>query len=769
MVRRANFSTRFFVITLCIMSLASNVYTLCAQEPVQNHKQEEKEREIAQIARHKMNFINDLCRLKPAQLQKPSILSAIEFDELNIAKLIGLCGAPMTDFGTAGLIWLSIPISDYPEMYRRQGIIRNLVENESSFDQLRIALHNVKKGEDALIMYWNKQSKLHAFIKDNILPQKTKKPKEDAGWITKKQYQLSDGLYGKEKDSIYRSTPGLELAAWKPFFNLVGLSFETYLAYCIWKKLAWRQSSDWTDPQMWKDTFIPGKDMAKDLFKNVFEDLWSPLNPWNRIKVENMQETYRVWDGSGDEWKPADVSVRNMGFLHAAQVAWNGSGKDRFNFGSDFVQTHFPDLSNTYPSVKTLSGLGLASVMAVRYYLYAWGYFKVCTIFKDGKKLIRRMHKLHESLIGIAKLMRGLKDMYAITLDNPAFDNSYAQKVLELYLSDESPMSPEFKELMALLQTSTFDNADSFFYSRGRVLRAHVLLKEIKNELIPLLQAVAELDGYYAITRLMKAYEYKENKFVFAEFVSHDTPYIKVQACWEPLAPTKNPVVNDIYLGAQGKPIRMIITGPNGGGKSTYLKSLAHAVTMSHSWGIVPADKAQLTMFSAVRTSLDPKEDLSAGISKFTAQKERIGNIGELMKQSTTQAKMLVILDEPYTGTTEDQMADRVHQFGVQAKEVSHTALCIATHVKKPIELANSGSFANYQIEIQEPTRGQFVRTFKVKEGAADWWFNDKPRVTRFVDWLDPVNIRKNPGPRVAQVNTGNGAHSGKSPVTSAA
>jgi hypothetical protein len=714
------------------------------EQLAEEREREEKAREVAQIAEHKNQFISALCQLVPSSFNnKPFIVSPVEYNELDMHRLIGVADMPFTSFGYAGLRWLSLPVADQDEIYRRQNIIRTLVQDESLFDGVRKLLQNIKKGEDVLISYWNRENKLHYCIQKNILPD-TKKPKK-LSRIGEMKYSLNQALYGEKRNELAQTVPGLELAALSPFLDLVGLSLKGYLSYCLGMML-WQSVDDWKNPQVWKQVFMPTKDKASDVFKKTFEDLWWPLSPYDRMQVPTQQGTYTVWDYDGTTWNKVNKNVSEMGPLHAYQVPLNGSAKDKFSFGGEFMQHHMPEFTNTHPYVKDAAGAGVVLGSALQYYLYYWGYFKICKIWQDGKELFDQMQLLHASLVDVAKLMRSLKDLQKYTSKNPAFNASYAQTVLELLLADGSEASPEFKELMKLLETSTFDSANTSIYSRGRVLRAHLLLHLVKDELALVLQAIAEIDGYCGIARLMKAYEHKKNKFVFAEFVHSDTPCINIDSCWEPLAPTKTPVVNNIQLGVHAKPARMIITGPNGGGKSTFLKSVGHAVVMAQSWGIVPAQKGELTMFNAIRTSLDPKEDLSAGISKFTAQKERIGDIQQLMQTSNSKNKMLVILDEPYTGTIDDQMADRVYQFGAQAARIPHTALCIATHVKKPIELARNKSFINYQIEILEPKIGQFVRTFKVKEGAAQWWFDDKPRVTRFIDWLNPASIRQNPG-----------------------
>jgi DNA mismatch repair ATPase MutS len=140
-----------------------------------------------------------------------------------------------------------------------------------------------------------------------------------------------------------------------------------------------------------------------------------------------------------------------------------------------------------------------------------------------------------------------------------------------------------------------------------------------------------------------------------------------------------------------------------------------------------------------VRTSLDPKEDLSHGISTFMAQKKRIKELYDYLQGSDPTFKVLAMLDEPYRGTTDYQSAQRIYAFGSQVARLQHAIVCIATHVRKPIDLADEypAMFANYHVTIEEPEFGLFKRTFKLAQGPAMWWFDDQDCAGRFVDWLD--------------------------------
>jgi len=113
------------------------------------------------------------------------------------------------------------------------------------------------------------------------------------------------------------------------------------------------------------------------------------------------------------------------------------------------------------------------------------------------------------------------------------------------------------------------------------------------------------------------------------------------------------------------------------------------------------------------------------------------------MRQSDEDHHMLVLIDEPYKGTVDDESAKRIYTFGKNSIAYSHALLCIATHVKKPIFLADetNGVFGNYHSVIREIFWGYFERLFKIQKGPALWWFEDEDKRGRFIDWIGAKSV----------------------------
>jgi energy-coupling factor transporter ATP-binding protein EcfA2 len=301
---------------------------------------------------------------------------------------------------------------------------------------------------------------------------------------------------------------------------------------------------------------------------------------------------------------------------------------------------------------------------------------------------------------------------------------------------DVSAWDTDIKDLVNLLESSTFDSVNSWIYRRGNVVKACNLHEAVGQKIVPFLQTIAEWDGYCALAKMYKALESRDARYCFAEFVDSKAPYLAIDAAWTPLARANNPVGNQVRIGCDGHAIRLFLTGPNGCGKSTYMKAILHSVVMAQSCGIVPGSSAQLALFEGIRTSLHPQEDVLQGISTFMAQKLRIDSVVSFAAESNEQRKVLVMFDEPFSGTIDSQIEMRVYQLGQELLRLPYAAACVATHVERPTVLAAPNIFDNYQVEIKEVSHGEFTRTFKIRPGVARWWFTDQAKVTRFVDWL---------------------------------
>lgn len=104
-------------------------------------------------------------------------------------------------------------------------------------------------------------------------------------------------------------------------------------------------------------------------------------------------------------------------------------------------------------------------------------------------------------------------------------------------------------------------------------------------------------------------------------------------------------VANDINLNEQQK--MLVITGPNMGGKSTYMRQTALIVLLAHIGSYVPAQAATIGPIDRIFTRIGSSDDLAGGRSTFMVEMAETANI---LHNAT--ANSLVLMDEVGRGTS---------------------------------------------------------------------------------------------------------------------
>ncbi|HEB77063.1 MAG TPA: DNA mismatch repair protein MutS [Methylothermaceae bacterium] len=104
-------------------------------------------------------------------------------------------------------------------------------------------------------------------------------------------------------------------------------------------------------------------------------------------------------------------------------------------------------------------------------------------------------------------------------------------------------------------------------------------------------------------------------------------------------------VPNDLELTAQRR--MLIITGPNMGGKSTYMRQAALIVLLAHVGSFVPADSAEIGPVDRIFTRIGASDDLASGRSTFMVEMTETANI---LHNATPES--LVLMDEIGRGTS---------------------------------------------------------------------------------------------------------------------
>jgi DNA mismatch repair protein MutS len=174
-------------------------------------------------------------------------------------------------------------------------------------------------------------------------------------------------------------------------------------------------------------------------------------------------------------------------------------------------------------------------------------------------------------------------------------------------------------------------------------------------------------------------------------------------------------VPNDLYMDSAGHSI-LLVTGPNMGGKSTYLRQTALIVLMAQMGGFVPARSARLPVVDRVFTRIGASDNLARGRSTFMVE---MTETAAILNTATPQS--LILLDEIGRGTsTYDGLAiawaviEYIHS-------TSRAKTLFATHYHELTELERLEGVKNFHVSVRENANaGGIVFLRKVEAGPAD-------------------------------------------------
>ena len=173
-------------------------------------------------------------------------------------------------------------------------------------------------------------------------------------------------------------------------------------------------------------------------------------------------------------------------------------------------------------------------------------------------------------------------------------------------------------------------------------------------------------------------------------------------------------VANDCVMGTATQLERlMLITGPNMGGKSTYMRQTALIVLLACCGAYVPAQSVTLGRIERIFTRIGSADDLASGKSTFMVEMIETANI---MNQAN--ANSLVLMDEVGRGTsTQDGLAIAHACVNYLAEKIGCLTL-FATHYFELTELAERHPKMFNQHLVTQEINGQLLLLHKIAPGA---------------------------------------------------
>ncbi len=269
--------------------------------------------------------------------------------------------------------------------------------------------------------------------------------------------------------------------------------------------------------------------------------------------------------------------------------------------------------------------------------------------------------------------------------------------------------TPELKEL----ESKVLDAEEKILEIERRIFsEVRAATAECASRIRASAQAVAELDVAAALAQVAVEHRYTRPRF-------SDSGEMRIAAGRHPVIEklvereAARFIPNDLYL--DGREFIAVITGPNMGGKSTYLRQAALIAVLAQTGSFVPADIAVLPVVDRIYTRIGASDNLARGRSTFMVEMTETAVI-----LNTATERSLVVLDEIGRGTaTYDGLAlawaviEYLH-------ERTRAKTLFATHYHELTELAGQlEGVRNLHVSVKE-SGDQIIFLRKVEPGSAD-------------------------------------------------
>jgi DNA mismatch repair protein MutS len=298
---------------------------------------------------------------------------------------------------------------------------------------------------------------------------------------------------------------------------------------------------------------------------------------------------------------------------------------------------------------------------------------------------------------------------------------------IEISHANHQAVPPDYERKQTLANAERYTVPELKEYER-KVLEADGRIAEIERRLFAELRewvavqaprlrrtaaAIAQLDVLVNFSRLAADRNYARPEFTEdgeMTVVGGRHPVIEqlLEARGERFVP------NDLYLNDSTQQI-LLITGPNMGGKSTYLRQAALIVIMAQIGSFVPATQARLPITDRIYTRIGASDNLARGRSTFLVEMSEVAAI-----LNTATPTSLILLDEVGRGTATFDGLSIAWAVVEHLQSNTRARTLFATHYHELTELAELFSgVKNIHVAVREtPTGIVFLK--RVETGSAN-------------------------------------------------
>ena len=268
-----------------------------------------------------------------------------------------------------------------------------------------------------------------------------------------------------------------------------------------------------------------------------------------------------------------------------------------------------------------------------------------------------------------------------------------------------------------LLLKETISLPSSLFRNKGCILSTYWNLRKKMNLLRERIKFIGFVDAYFTLSEYLKNLD----KLPWTFSVYGNEKKKKLVGFWNPgilnsLKANKKPTLNS--LKANKKTNMVIITGPNAGGKSTYVKTIFINSILSQTFGVVFAKKWNLPNVYSYMDTYFNVPDIEGKLSTFQAEMKRCYSFIKNLNEFKGNENSLIALDEVLTSTNFKEAISGASSILKNISSNFENVLCIVTTHYHCLSMLECDTIKNYCVRAEKKD-GKIYYPFKMKRGVS--------------------------------------------------
>ena len=318
---------------------------------------------------------------------------------------------------------------------------------------------------------------------------------------------------------------------------------------------------------------------------------------------------------------------------------------------------------------------------------YIQGIYNSIESSKFTNNIITQMHTLVNSISKYISLTQEL--------------NNIISKIIETNI---------LPKIFENLNNKIFKTEPHILSNKGLILTEFKNLLDNKDQLKSYLEFNSYIDTLLSISSL------QDENYTWTKFIKNKNPSINIKEVWNPIIGFDKSIKNDIQIG-NNNPRNVLLTGPNAGGKTTFIKSICLQVLLSQTITLSSSFDLKITPFSLISSHINISDTLGKD-SLFEAEmsraKSHISNISNLNKLSFS----FIIMDEIFSSTNPEEGMSGGYAIGEKIGKYNNSISMITTHYNYLTKLEKTGLFKNYKIVV-EKENNKIKYPYKIEDGAS--------------------------------------------------